>query len=70
MWNELEQILARHPAQWMIWESPPLPGTVQKLERLGVKSTVFDPCGNVPQKGDYLSVMRQNVSNLAVAFPQ
>ncbi len=70
MWKELTEILASHPAKWMIWEGPPLPGTVQKLERLGVKSTVFDPCGNVPKQGDYLSVMRQNGSNLALAFPQ
>ena len=70
MWKELTEILASHPAKWMIWEGPPLPGTVQKLERLGVKSTVFDPCGNVPKQGDYLSVMRQNASNLALAFPQ
>jgi zinc transport system substrate-binding protein len=70
MWKELTEILASHPAKWMIWEGPPLPGTVQKLERLGVKSTVFDPCGNVPEAGDYLTVMRQNASNLALAFPQ
>ncbi len=70
MWKELTEILASHPAKWMIWEGPPLPGTVQKLERLGVKSTVFDPCGNVPEAGDYLSVMRQNVSNLSFAFPK
>jgi len=70
MWKEVTDLLASHPAKWMIWEGPPLPGTVQKLERLGVKSTVFDPCGNVPKQGDYLSVMRQNASNLALAFPQ
>ena len=70
MWKELTEILASHPAKWMIWEGPPLPGTVQKLERLGVKSTVFDPHGNVPESGDYLTVMRQNTSNLALAFPQ
>jgi len=70
MWKELTEILASHPAKWMIWEGAPLPRTVQKLERLGVKSTVFDPCGNVPEAGDYLSVMRQNASNLTLAFPQ
>ncbi len=70
MWKEFTDLLASHPAQWMIWEGPPLPRTAQKLERLGVKSTVFDLCGNVPKQGDYLSVMRQNVSNLSFAFPK
>jgi hypothetical protein len=29
---------------------------------------VFAPCGNRPAQGDFLSVMRQNVTNLAQAF--
>ena len=70
MWKELTDLLVSHPAKWMIWEGPPVAETVQKLKSLGVNSAVFDPCGNVPQKGDYLSVMRQHVSNLALAFPQ
>jgi len=70
MWKELTEILASHPAKWMIWEGPPVAETVQKLKSLGVNSVVFDPCGNVPKQGDYLSVMRQNASNLALAFPQ
>ena len=68
MWKELTKILATHPAKWMIWEGPPLPQTVQKLKDLGVESIVFSPCSNVPPKGDYLSVMQQNVKNLALAF--
>jgi zinc transport system substrate-binding protein len=43
---------------------------VQKLKSVGVESVVFDPCGNVPKSGDYLTVMRQNVSNLSFAFPK
>ncbi len=70
MREDLKQILVDHPAERMIWKGPPLTRTVQKLEGLGMKSTVFDPCGNVPQEGDYLSVMRQNVSNLGLAFPK
>jgi len=29
-----------------------------------IKSVVFNPCGNVPDKGDYLSVMNNNIDNL------
>jgi hypothetical protein len=28
---------------------------------------VFDPCGNVPEEGDYLTVMRENLRRLSEA---
>ena len=34
----------------------------------GFDSLVFDPCGNAPDQGDFLSVMRQNIENLKLAF--
>ncbi len=67
-WREFTDILAAHPAQWMIWEGEPNPATVAKLKSMGITSVVFDPCGNVPEKGDFLSVMQQNVENLKRAF--
>ena len=42
--------------------------SVDKLKTLGVDSLVFDPCGNVPEQGDFLTVMRSNVDNLRKAF--
>ena len=30
----------------------------------GVGSVVFDPCGNRPESGDYIAVMRANVERL------
>ena len=42
--------------------------SVDKLAASGIKSLVFDPCGNVPDQGDFLSVMKQNVKNLEAAF--
>jgi zinc transport system substrate-binding protein len=68
MWKEFTDLLASHPAKWMIWEGPPLPGTVQKLKSVGVESVVFDPSGNVPESGDYLTVMKENASNLKHVF--
>lgn len=70
MWKELKDVLASHPAKWMIWEGPPAEQTVEKLKDLGVKSIVFSPCSNVPRDGDYLSVMQRNARNLALAFSQ
>ena len=67
-WAELQAILKEHPAKWMIWEGEPLKEAVEKLRTVGVNSLVFDPCGNIPDKGGFISVMRGNVNNLRMAF--
>ena len=67
-WQALQALLAKHPAKWMLWEGEPLAATVDKLQALGIKSLVFDPCGNTPERGDFLSVMQQNIVNLQQAF--
>ena len=67
-WLELESLLAEHPAQWMLWEGEPLAETAKKLGELGVRSVVFDPCGNVPVEGDYLDVMRGNIDRFREAL--
>ena len=67
-WRALQGILQTHAAAWMLWESAPLPATADKLQTLGVRSLVFDPCGNTPAQGDFLRVVQQNVKNLEQAF--
>jgi zinc transport system substrate-binding protein len=64
----LNAVLKEHPAKWMIWEGKPMQGPVDRLQAIGVDSLVFDPCGNTPNQGDFLSVMRQNIDNLKPAF--
>ena len=54
----------------MIWESEPDDQIVERLQALGVTSVVFAPCGNVPDKGDFLSVMKQNVDALSRVFDE
>lgn len=66
---DLKAILAKHPAKWMLWEGEPAPASVAKLQALGVASLVFDPCGNAPEQGDFLTVMQANVEALERAFP-
>jgi zinc transport system substrate-binding protein len=65
---ELNRILKEHPAKWMFWEGKPLQELVERLQAIGLDSLVFDPCGKTPDQGDFLSVMRQNVNNLKLAF--
>ncbi len=67
-WAELRTLLKEHPAKWMIWEGKPNPKSVARLKSMGVDSLVFNPTGNSPEKGDFLSVMRQNIQNLRAAF--
>ncbi len=69
-WGELKAILKQHPAKWMIWEGKPVRESVDGLRVLGVGSLVFDPCGNVPDQGDFMTVMRSNVETLREAFPK
>ena len=64
-WTQLKYLLREHNAKWMLWEGEPLLETRVQLAGLGVKSVVFDPCGNRPEKGDFLSVMRENAKRLA-----
>ncbi len=68
-WSELTELLKSHPAKCMIWESEPKQATLTRLREMGIESMVFAPCGNTPEAGDYLTVMRRNVSNLAQALP-
>ena len=67
-WQELAHTLEYHPAKWMIWEGNPLGASAEKLKALGVGSVVFSPCANVPEKGDFLSVMKTNLAQLKRAF--
>ena len=67
-WDELVELLKSHPAKYLVWEGEPDQATVARLREIGVESVVFAPCGNTPETGDYLAVMRQNVSNLARAL--
>jgi zinc transport system substrate-binding protein len=67
-WTALATRLKDYPAKWMIWEAPPAEEIAARLQQLGVESVVFEPCGNVPSTGDYLSVMRQNIDNILPAL--
>lgn len=64
-WRALEDLLAEHPARWMIWEDTPAEQTMRKLEAMGVRSIVYSPCANAPEQGDFLGVMHRNAAALA-----
>jgi zinc transport system substrate-binding protein len=68
MWQELATLLGSHPAHWMIWEGEPSAETRTKLEQMGIRSVVFDPCAAAPDSGDYVSVMQSNIATLKSVY--
>jgi zinc transport system substrate-binding protein len=66
-WATLEVLLAEHPARVLLWEAEPLRQTAARLEALGVKSLVYDPCADAPENGDFLSVAGANAQALEKA---
>jgi zinc transport system substrate-binding protein len=58
--DELQHLLEEQAARWIVWEGSPLLETVESLEAYAVTSVVFDPCGNRPDGGDFMSVMESN----------
>jgi zinc transport system substrate-binding protein len=70
MWDEFTQTLDEHRAKWMVWEGKPIQDNVKRLAAIGLHSTTFEPCGNMPADSDFLSTMHRNIDNLANALEQ
>ena len=66
-WSDLDRLHDRGSANVMLWEAEPLLQTRERLAAIGLRLVVFNPAGNRPDNGDYLSVMRDNVTNLEQA---
>ena len=67
-WEGLRRLLRNHSAKWMIWEGEPDEQSVTGLKETGINSLVFSPCANVPNEGDFMSVMTENVTQLEKAY--
>jgi zinc transport system substrate-binding protein len=67
-WQGLAELREAHPAVWMLWEGVPSAENRERLRQHGVQSVVFDPCANRPAAGDFLSVMSDNVANMAGVY--
>ncbi|WP_455234791.1 metal ABC transporter substrate-binding protein, partial [Thiogranum longum] len=67
-WRQLVRAQESFPALWMLWKEQPLTDTAQRLQSLGIEAIIFDPCGNRPQRGDFMTVMKNNLNNLKKVF--
>ena len=66
-WYELQQMLNSHDARWLIWEGEPDQQSIVRLRAMGINSLVFDPGANLPLQGDFLRLMKSNVTALEKA---
>ncbi len=67
-WQALKNLLSDYQANWMIWEAKPVADTANRLKSMGINYLVYQPIGNRPAIGDFISVMRDNLMNLEQAF--
>jgi zinc transport system substrate-binding protein len=68
-WQSLAKLSNDHPAEWMLWEGDPSSGNLKLLQELGIKSVVFNPCGNNVAGENFMDVMNSNIANLEKVFP-
>ncbi|MGB0372437.1 MAG: metal ABC transporter substrate-binding protein [Opitutales bacterium] len=62
--KELDDLLSNRESKIMLWEGEPLAETKALLSGRGIECVVFDPCGNRPAEGDFMTVMESNIANL------
>ncbi len=69
-WQVLAELREGHAAAWILWEGNPTSEIRRRLRQLAIRSTVFDPCGNRPEEGDFLSIMSDNIADMTRIFDQ
>ena len=67
-WEELEHLLDNYPARIMLWEDEPLSEVLEILRSKGIQVVVFNPCGNKPENGDFITIMQENINSLSEAI--
>jgi zinc transport system substrate-binding protein len=63
-WEPLVPLISESKTNLMFWENSPLQEIESKLLEFKINGTVFNPCGNKPENGDFLSVMKSNINSL------
>jgi hypothetical protein len=61
-WKHLERKLGAFPACWMMWESEPLPATMDGLDDPAISTVICDRCANFPASGDFMTLMGANAA--------
>ena len=65
---DLKKVQDANPgAVFFVWEGEPSPENLAKIKAAGLTSLVVSPCGNRPENGDFLTVMRANIAAILSA---
>jgi len=64
-WNLLKDLQKEHSISGVLWEQPPAPKLAEKLKQQNLDSFVLNPLTIKPAEGDYLSVMQEQLAQLA-----
>jgi len=63
-WENFKDKLDQFPSTIMLWEADPTDETTSSLMELGIKNIVFNPCGNKPSEGDFMTIMNNNIDGI------
>ncbi|MCR9234659.1 MAG: metal ABC transporter substrate-binding protein [bacterium] len=64
-WVQMQTLQKEHQISGVLWERSPGKNLREKLDEQGLNSFVLNPLTTKPAKGDYLSVMQEQLSQLA-----
>ena len=67
-WVDFQNLLREHPAKMMLWETMPITSVVERLQKMGIRSIVFQPAGNRPVSVDYIEIMKENLVRLSADY--
>ena len=65
-WSTFSRMLEERPARILLFEAEPDTEMARRLSAMGIRIIVYEPAGNRPAQGDWLSTMRSNVERLAL----
>ena len=63
-WASFDKIINGLQHRIMLWEGTPTDDIRSELSKRNVQIVVFEPCGNKPPTGEFLTVMNGNLLNL------
>jgi len=63
-WIDFQNLLRAHPAKLMIWEGQPSPEIIERLQKQGIQSVVFNPVANQDAADDYFVAMSANLDQI------
>ena len=64
-WKQMQTLQKEHQISGVLWERSPDKKLREKLDAQGLNSFVLNPLTTKPAKGDYLTVMQEQLSQLA-----